>query len=117
MSQQSQRLPAAFADWEIFLNDWEKLETPEERYILRQNSRLVDLQRFYDSVAPRIEEALDHLEQYPVNSTLPPQEEALFKLALALTEVAAAIEIYNQPTVPFVPKPHVVHTDWSDGTR
>ena len=51
------------------------------------------------------------------SGTLPAQEEALYRLALGLTEAAAAIEVYGMPEVPFVDKPHVVSTTWSDGTR
>ena len=113
----AQTLPPAFADLEPFLADWGRLETAQERYLVRQQSRMVDLRRFYDAIAPRIGEVLAYLDQFPFDQPLPPPEEALFRLALGLTETAPAIEIYGQPEVPFVPKPHVVHTEWNNGVR
>lgn len=112
-----QTLPAAFADLEPLLAKWGRLETAQERYLVRQQSRMEDLQRFYDAIAPRIGEVLAHLDQFPHDRPLPAAEEALFRLALGLTEAAPAIEIYGQPEVPFVPKPHVVSTVWNDGVR
>jgi hypothetical protein len=109
-------LPAAFTDLEPFLATWGGLETQQERYLVRQQSSMKDLRRFYDALAPRIEAVLDHLDRFPMDAPLPPAEEALFRLALGLTEASLAIEVYGEPGVPFVPTPHVVSTVWSDGT-
>jgi hypothetical protein len=109
-------LPPAFADLQPFVETWGGLETQQERYLLRQQSSMKALRRFYDALAPRVEAALDHLDRFPVDKPLPPAEETLFKLALALGEVSLAIEVYNEPGVPFVPTPHIVSTVWSDGT-
>jgi hypothetical protein len=68
-------------------------------------------------VAPRIGEILAHVDRFPYGQLLPPQEEALFRIALALTEVTPAVEVYRQPEVPFVPKPHVVDIVWNNGVR
>jgi hypothetical protein len=113
----TEQLPAGFADLSPFLADWGRLEDAEARYLLRQSSRYEDLRRFYDALAPRIHEVFEHLDRFPVDAPLPPAEAALFRLALGLTEAAAAVEVYGQPEVPFVPKGHVVSVTWSDGTR
>jgi hypothetical protein len=110
-------LPAAFSDLQPFVATWWPHETQQQRYIQRQTSRMEDLQLFYDLLAPRINEALDHLDQFPVDQPLPPAEEALYRLTLGLSEVAAAVEVYHQPEVPNVPIPHIVHMAWSDGTK
>jgi hypothetical protein len=110
-------LPDAFIDLAPFLAIWGDLETAQERYLVRQHSRMPDLQHFYDALAPRLVSVFDHLDRFPVDAPLPPPEAALFRLTLALGEVSPAIEIYHQPEVPFVPKPHFVATTWSDGTR
>jgi hypothetical protein len=117
MSTTIQTLPAAFADLNPFLETWGELQTAEERYLLRQRSRLEDLRRFYDAVAPRINEIFAHLDPFPVDVPLPAPEAALFRVTLGLTEAAPAIEVYGLPEVPFVPKPHVVSVSWNDGTR
>jgi hypothetical protein len=116
MSMQTGILPAEFADLEPFMESWGKLETAEERYLLRQQSRLADLRAFYDAMVPRMEAAFDYLDKFPIDAKLPPAEDALFRLALGMTEVGPALEVYGQPEVPFVPKPHVVSVHWNDGT-
>jgi hypothetical protein len=113
----AQSLPPAFADLEPFLPRWGSLETQEQRYLMRQDMPIAELRAFYDSMAPRLRDILEHLDQFPVDQPLPPPEEALYRLALGLTEAAAAIEVYGIPEVPFVAKPHAVATTWSDGTR
>jgi hypothetical protein len=110
-----QALPAEFSDLEPFLETWGKLETAQERYLVRQQSRMADLQAFYDAIAPRIEQVLNHLDRFPIDTQLPRPEDTLFRLALALAEVTPAVEIYKQPEVPFVPRPHVVSTTWTNG--
>jgi hypothetical protein len=112
-----QSLPPAFADLAPFLSTWGTLETQEQRYLARQHMRFAELRAFYDRMAPRIREILTHLDRFPVDQPLPAPEEALYRLALGLTEAAAAVEVYGMAEVPFVPKPHVVTTTWSDGTR
>jgi hypothetical protein len=110
-------LPPAFADLAPYLSTWGSLETQEQRYLARQHLRYTELRTFYDFMAPRLREVLAHLDRFPVDQPLPAPEEALYRLALGLTEAAAAVEIYGMAEVPFVPKPHVVSTTWSDGTR
>ncbi|MDB5738269.1 MAG: hypothetical protein JWO65_1937 [Sphingomonas bacterium] len=109
-------LPQGFADLSPFLATWGALETQEERYLVRQNSRMDELRRFYEALVPRIGAALDHLDSFPVDAPLPAPELALYRLTLGLTEAAAAVEIYGRPEVPSVPRPHHVATSWSDGT-
>jgi hypothetical protein len=109
-------LPPAFAELEPFVATWGRLCTPQERYLLRQQSSMEELRRFYDAMAPRIDEALDHVDRFAIDAVLPPAEEALFRLALGLGEVSLSIEVYGEPGVPFVPIPHVVSTIWTDGT-
>jgi hypothetical protein len=113
----TQLLPRDFAELQPFVESWACLETQEERYLLRQNMRIAELRRFYDATAPRLRDMLAHLDQFPVTQALPAPQEALYRLALGLTEAAAAVEVYGIPEVPFVDKPHHVSTTWSDGTR
>ncbi len=110
-------LPEGFADLAAFVPVWGPLETQAERYLARQRSRMEDLRALYDALAPRIDAVFEHLDRFPVDEPLPPPERALFRLTLALTEAAVAVEIYDEPGVPWVPTPHHVETTWSDGTR
>lgn len=110
------RLPADFAALEPFVDVWGHLETAEERYIRRQESRPQDLRAFYDAMTPYIRDILTHLDRYPVDEDLPPREATVFRLALGFGEAAAAIEIYGAPRIPHVDAPHHVRIDWNDGT-
>lgn len=112
-----QVLPCGFEALKPFLDSWGALETSEQRYLLRQKSRMADLQAFYDAVAPCARDALDHLDGFPVDAGLPPPEDALFRLLLGLTEATRSVEIYHEPSVPFVETPHHVKVAWNDGTR
>jgi predicted glycoside hydrolase/deacetylase ChbG (UPF0249 family) len=110
-------LPEGFADLEIFVADWGRLDSAELRYLKRQESPAGELRAFYEAMIPRIGAILSHLDRHPVDKQLPPKEEALFRIALGFGEAAAAIEIHGQPRIAHVDAPHHVRVDWSDGTK
>lgn len=112
----AQSLPDGFAALQPFVATWGRLETAEARYLLRQQSRLCELQAFYDALAPRAEAALTHLDRFPYGTTLPDPEDTPFRLLLGLTEAARSVEIYHEPGVPAVDTPHHVTVNWNDGT-
>ena len=91
-------LPADFKDLERFAGDW-ALATERERNSRRINSSGIDeLQEYYDTMMPRMEEILNFLNQYEIDD-LPADCERLFHMTLSLAEVAVAVEIFKQPTV------------------
>jgi hypothetical protein len=47
---------------------------------------------------PRMEEMLNYLNQYPLDS-MPDSARRLFNMTLSLAEVAVAVELFKQPTV------------------
>ena len=96
-------LPEKFADLTPFIEDWGRLNTPDERFLRRQQLPMQRLQAYYDVVQPRLEEIFDHLDSFPFDPPLPEPEALLFRLTLAMAEVAQAVEVYGQPTVPNVP--------------
>lgn len=96
-------LPENFADLTPFVAEWGNLETPDERFLRRQQLSMERLQAYYDVVQPRLEEIFDHLDSFPYGPPLPEPEALLFRITLAMAEVAQAVEIYGQPTVPNVP--------------
>ena len=97
------RLPEAFADLASIVEEWGGLDTPDERFLRRQQLPMTRLQAYYDLVQPRLEEIFDHLDSFPFGPPLPEPEALLFRLTLAMAEVAQAVEVYGQPTVPNVP--------------
>ncbi len=101
-------LPKGFEDLAPFIAEWGSLQTQDERYIRRQSLPMERLQAYYDVVQPRLEAIFTHLDSFPYGPQLPDPEALLFRLVLAMSEVAQAVEVYGQPTVPHAPPNHSV---------
>lgn len=89
-------LPHAFRDLESYL-DW-SLPTERQRSAKRQGSTMVEITAFYAAMLPRLEAVLSLLAQYPPDAEAP-DVRRLFHLALALAEIAPAVENFGQPSV------------------
>jgi hypothetical protein len=105
-------LPEGFEPLQPFADTWGKLETQEERYLLRQHSAMQELKAFYDAATPRLDAVFNHLDKFPMDK-LPGPEAALYRTVLGLTEAAIAVEAFNQPCVPYAPFPHKVGMEWN----
>ncbi len=90
-------LPAAFADLEPYL-EW-SLATEHLRSAKRQASSIDALRSFYAGMMPRMDTVLEFLAGFAPQSCHDEQVRALFHIALALAEVAPAVENYGQPSV------------------
>ena len=90
-------LPAEFADLEQF-SGW-VLETEPERYAKRLASTMEEMQTVYDTVFPRLQAALDHIDKFEW-SDLPDEERHLFHLLQSLVMVSFPVEVWKQPRVP-----------------
>ncbi len=90
-------LPEQFRDLEPFVT-W-SLATESERSARRQRSTMAEIETFYHTLLPRMDAVLSCLAAYPDDDDLPEQVRSLFHLALALAEVAPAVENYGQPSV------------------
>jgi hypothetical protein len=88
--------PPQFSDLER-LSMW-ALPTESERNVLRRSSAYADIKDVYDTVLLRIDAMLDYLDEFPLDN-MPDDAGRLLLLALALSEVAPAVEYYGQPTV------------------
>jgi hypothetical protein len=88
-------LPAVFAELEPFAATW-CLATETERYARRMASSMAQMQAFYDAFFPRIEEAIEYCDQFPLDD-LPEDARRLLQLVYSLVMVAMAIEIFHQP--------------------
>ncbi len=106
-------LPEGFENLAPFAAVWGKMESQEERYLQRQHSSMKELKAFYDAVAPRLEEIFSQLDKFPMDK-LPEPEALLYRTTLGLTEAAMAIEVFNQPCVPYAPFPHKMAIEWSE---
>ena len=101
-------LPKGFEDLAPFVAEWGSLTTQDERYVRRQSLPMERLQAYYDVVQPRLEAIFTHLDSFPYGPALPEPEALLFRLVLGMSEVAQAVEVYGQPTVPHAPPNHSV---------
>ncbi len=89
------RLPAAFADLEPFAATW-CLATESERYARRLASSMDEMQAFYDAFFPRVNEAVDYCDKFPLDD-LPDDARRLLELVHSLVMVSMAVEIWHQP--------------------
>jgi hypothetical protein len=107
MEPNSGLLPEQFAALEEFAPLWGDLTTVSQRYVRRQETSFEELKRFWQTMAPRLEEIFDYLERFP-RSQLPEREARLFRLALGLTEAAEAVEFLGRARMVGAPFPHLV---------
>jgi hypothetical protein len=91
-------LPAEFSDLEPWVQDW-CLDSEPERYAKRLGSTMDEIQKFYDAVMPRTEDAIKYLEKFPLDD-LPEDAFRLLKLLYSLIIMSFAVEIWHQPRIP-----------------
>jgi len=90
-------LPPDFADLEPFAV-W-SLESEAERYAKRLSSTMDELQAFYDSAFPRLEDAMAYLDQFDLKA-LPEDAKRLLWLCYSLINASFPVEVWRQPRVP-----------------
>jgi hypothetical protein len=88
-------LPEKFAELEPFAPTW-CLASEAERFGRRLSSSMAELTEFYNAFFPRIEEAIEHCHEYPLDE-LPEDVANLLQLVYSLVMVAMAVEIFAQP--------------------
>ena len=89
--------PPDFADLEPFA-DW-ALATEAERYDKRLSSTMAEIEAFYDAAFPRLEAALAHLDQLPLDA-LPEDARRLLWLCYSVVNASFPVEVWRQPRVP-----------------
>lgn len=90
----ARRLPPGFRDLEAHL-DW-ALPTERARHAKRMASSMNEIRAFYNVMMKRIDAVLDYLNARPLDG-LSAEEKRLLDLALALPEIAPAVELYGEP--------------------
>jgi hypothetical protein len=88
-------LPSAFAEFEEYARIW-CLATETERWNARMASTMPQMQQFYDAFFPRLEEAIDYCDKFPLDG-LPEDALNLLHMIYSLIMVAMAVEIMHQP--------------------
>ena len=93
-------VPAEFSELTPFLTKWAK-PTENLRQAERINASTEELQAFYDTIMPRMDQILNYLDQYPYGQ-LPEEHRPLYWLAMSLAEIAPHVELYGGSTgVPY----------------
>ncbi|OBK83263.1 hypothetical protein [Mycobacterium sp. 1165178.9] len=88
-------LPSAFAELEDYARTW-CLATETERWNARVNASMPQLRDFYDAFFPRLEEAIDYCDKFPLDN-VPDDALNLLHMIYSLIMVAMAVEIMHQP--------------------
>ncbi|CDO85836.1 hypothetical protein [Mycobacterium triplex] len=88
-------LPSAFAELEDYAKIW-CLATETERWDMRLASTMDELRQFYDAFFPRLEEAIDYCDKFPLDN-VPDDALNLLHMIYSLVMVAMAVEIMHQP--------------------
>ena len=87
------RLPPAFADLERFASKW-CLASEPERYAERMASSMEEMQEFYDACFPRVEEAIDYCDKFPLDD-LPDDALHLLYLIYSLIMVSMPVDVWH----------------------
>jgi hypothetical protein len=88
-------LPPEFAELERFGPTW-CLATESERYARRLASSMEEMQSFYDACFPRLNDAIDYCDRFPLDD-LPDDARRLLQLVHSLVMVSMPVEIWRQP--------------------
>jgi hypothetical protein len=88
-------LPSAFAELEDYARRW-CLATETERWDARVSASMSELREFYDAFFPRLEEAIEYCDKFPLDN-LPDDVLHLLQMIYSLIMVAMAVEIMRQP--------------------
>jgi hypothetical protein len=88
-------LPPAYAELEGFAPAW-CIATEAERWQQRHRCTMDELTAFYDAFFPRLDEAIEYCNTFPLDD-LPADVENLLRLIYSLVMVSMAIEVFGQP--------------------
>ncbi|MFC9875469.1 hypothetical protein [Nocardia salmonicida] len=91
-------LPDEFADLEQFAAPW-CLSSETERYDRRLNSTMTEMQRFYDAIATRAEDALTYCDKFSIDD-MPEDAKNLMYLLYSMIQVSFPVEVWRQPRIP-----------------
>lgn len=91
-------LPAEFADLEQFAAVW-CLPSETERYDQRLESTMSDMQRFYDAITARAEDALTYCDKFSIDE-MPEDAKNLMYLLYSMIQVSFPVEVWRQPRIP-----------------
>jgi hypothetical protein len=86
-------LPQQFSQFEPFVAQW-AVRSMRERHRRRIASSAHDRKAFYETMSPRLHDAIDYLNGFPLHE-MPEDAATLLELTLALMEVSLTQEVYD----------------------
>ena len=87
------RLPSAFAELEHFAEKW-CLPSEAERWNMRMATSMLVMRKFYDAFLPRLEEAIDYCDKFPLDD-VPHDALNLLHLIYSMVMVSMAVEVFG----------------------
>jgi len=90
-------LPPEFAEFEEYAARW-SLPTETERFERRMASDMDDMGAFYAAFSPRLDEAIEFCDKYPLDE-LPEDVQHLLQLIHSYVMVSMPVEIFHQPKI------------------
>ena len=87
------RLPSAFTELERFADKW-CLPTEPERWEARLSTPMLELRDFYETFAPRFEEAIDYCDKFPLDD-IPEDALNLLHLVYSMIMISMAVEVFG----------------------
>jgi hypothetical protein len=90
-------LPTDFADLEPF-GHW-ALPSEKDRFAMRLQSSMDELQAFYDAAFPRLKEGTEYLKAVSLDG-ISEEDRNLLWLFCSLVTVSFPVEVWGQPRVP-----------------
>jgi hypothetical protein len=97
-------LPEQFSNLEPFAPYW-AVNGHENRRYQRHDTNMAEVQRFYDAVYPRAEEALKYLDAFKLRDLEGP-DRRLAQLILSLGQASMSVEVHRELRVPYSPWPN-----------
>jgi hypothetical protein len=94
----SRKLPEKFSDLERFADKW-CLQKETDRWDTRMGSEFPELQEFYDAGMARLDEALEYIDQYPLQD-MPDDALNLMYLLYSLITISFTVECWGQVKIP-----------------
>jgi hypothetical protein len=91
-------LPSAFGELEPFAGRW-CLATERERWATRMSSSMEEMQAFYDTILPRVPEAIAFCDTFPLDDQ-PDDAVNLLRMIYSFVIVSFPVELWRQPCPP-----------------
>jgi hypothetical protein len=91
-------LPNEFEELESFAERW-CLATERERWAERMSSSMADLQEFYDTILPRVSEAIAFCDKFPFDE-MPDDAVNLLRMIYSFVIVSFPVELWGQQYPP-----------------